>query len=136
MDGHPAVVHWLDGRGRPPLWLAASRGQSAAARVLAENGANVLQLCDGMSACYAAAGLGFVGTVRVLAQAGADIDKPDKLGITPVSIACHGGHRSTVELLASLGADLVKTSIVCIRHDRPFDQCFVMFNSCCHYCCC
>ena len=54
--------------------------------------------------------LGHTHVLLTLSQLGADMEKPDENGITPVSIAGHQGHVEAVRLLVNLGADLEATS--------------------------
>lgn len=100
----------LDGRGRTPLWLAASRGHSAVVVVLAENGASPGLACNGMTPAYSAAGLGHTHVLLILSGLGADMETPDVNGITPVSIAGHQGHLDAVRLLVNLGVNLEAAS--------------------------
>eukprot|EP00757_Euglenozoa_sp_SAG-D1_P022366 gene22366-8885_t len=44
--------------------------------------------------------------VKILLQAGADIEAKDQDGWTALLIACHNGHSDVVEMLLQAGADI------------------------------
>ena len=44
---------------------------------------------------------GDVDIVRLLIEAGADVDEANKYGLTPFSIACHFGHEAVSKLILS-----------------------------------
>ena len=61
----------------------------------------------GWTPLHATAGLGQLDTVRVLVDAGADLDAPDKaFGFTPLHAAVEQGQTEVVRLLVAAGADL------------------------------
>jgi ankyrin repeat protein len=89
LDSGRCDPNGLDRRGRTPMWLAACRGHGAVMVVLVEHGADADLACGGMTPAYAAAGTGRKDALWVLAQLGADMERPDARGITPLSIAAH-----------------------------------------------
>jgi len=59
---------------------------------------------DGQSALMLAAGDGLVNNIRLLIQAGADINQRDKEGKTALTYAKENEHSAAIRLLISLGA--------------------------------
>ncbi len=74
--------------GIDPLGLAALNGQTAAVKLLLENGADIHNRHrDGGTALHAAAFLGHVETVKLLLENGADINIKKNDGMTPMDTA-------------------------------------------------
>jgi uncharacterized protein len=81
-----------DGRGTFPLHVAAEFGQSEAARVLLQYGADVALLDmenDAIALCWAAF-FGRPDVVRVLVAAGSEVNQRNKHGLTPLGCALGG----------------------------------------------
>lgn len=93
---------------------ALSEGQAFRVRGLVEAGAdpNHLDPLTGMTALQAAAFRGQLATVDYLTtpheagQRGAQLEARDRLGYTPLALACEGGSLAVVQLLVDRGAKL------------------------------
>jgi ankyrin repeat protein len=89
---------------KPPLYVAASRGAFAAAKVLARGGANLEELYNGKTALLAAARANNTGMVRMLVKAGADIDALDGDGMNALHWAAQNGNIELLRLLRAAGS--------------------------------
>lgn len=101
----------------PLLRLAASVGDDFSVRLLLERGADPTGFRD-YNACYAkhgygaepsshvyiAAMAGELGVVRLLADAGADLNAQEGEGQTALWAACRGGHTEVARFLLAKGA--------------------------------
>mmetsp|Transcript_12586 Transcript_12586/g.35359 ORF Transcript_12586/g.35359 Transcript_12586/m.35359 type:complete len:389 (+) Transcript_12586:68-1234(+) len=99
-----------DCEGRTSLWLAAAYGNMT--RFLAQMAmpwADVNHVCtvDGSTALHVAASNGHVELVRLLVEAGAEVNKPADGGITALHFATMAGHLKVARLLVEeAGVDL------------------------------
>jgi hypothetical protein len=84
-----------------PLWITAKRGRWNVVELLL--GTGLVQVnsrnIDGQPPLFWPAAKGYVDTVRLLLQAGADYRIADKDGNTPLSIAEENGHYEIVEMM-------------------------------------
>lgn len=117
-------------RGQTALMWAASRGNAGAVAVLLEHGADVEARSEvrrqyvksekeqdshpaykywieegGSTALIMAARSGDPDSVRLLVEAGADIELSDAFGTSPLIMAVHGGSAEVVRYLLRQGAD-------------------------------
>jgi ankyrin repeat protein len=126
LGAEPDNPNDMDTYGCSPVHIiAAEKGLVESIRALAEMGADldkpnvgvrtpVYMRADvykpmeigGCTPCSVAAQEGHADAIRVLAELGADLDKPNYGGHTPVSIAAFNNHVTVVRALAELGADL------------------------------
>ena len=95
---------------RPPLDLfeASALGRSDIVTELLDSGDEVdLWSVDGFSPLHLAAFFGRVGTVRLLLERGAAVDRPSRNGmkVTPLHSAAAGHHAGIGALLLAAGAD-------------------------------
>lgn len=92
-----------------PWWTAAKKADENALRTLvdADDGRDVDAVdSDGRTALHFVAGLGSEPCVRILAEAGADLDRRDNAGgLTPLHMAAGYARAGVVSLLLRLGAD-------------------------------
>ncbi|GMN38252.1 hypothetical protein TIFTF001_007486 [Ficus carica] len=92
-----------------PWWTAAKKADENALRALvdADDGRDVDAVdSDGRTALHFVAGLGSEPCVRILAEAGADLDLRDNAGgLTPLHMAAGYARAGVVSLLLQLGAD-------------------------------
>ena len=91
-----------------PLHHVAAIGNDRMARMLVEGlGANVdvVEPDDGSTPMHIASAAGNTEMVKTLAQLGANLDKPNIAGWTPLLMASWQGHTPTVIALLALGAD-------------------------------
>lgn len=106
----PAVMLALLWAAPPPdspVADAAMRDDIEAVRSLLEEGAEVnMAQSDGMTALHWAAELGNVDLVRLLVDAGADLEAPTRIGdLTPLHIGAELGQSGTVRALLEAGAN-------------------------------
>ena len=106
----PAVMLallWAAPPPESPVADAAMRDDIEAVRSLLEEGAEVdLAQSDGMTALHWAAELGNVELVRLLVDAGADLEAPTRIGdLTPLHIGAELGQSGTVRALLEAGAN-------------------------------
>ena len=101
-----------DGGGHTPLYCLANEyrtsGGGDIVRVLAQSGANI-NASDGVKHCTAlhmAARRGNLEIAEALLDCGADIDRPDSLGDTPLRRAVNCGRIQVAALLLARGADV------------------------------
>ncbi|PKU59236.1 probable signal recognition particle 43 kDa protein, chloroplastic isoform X2 [Dendrobium catenatum] len=115
-DGH--APSWIPATGiaadvvaeyETPWWTAARKADAAALSLLlsdesvsrdpnAEDG-------DGRTALHFAAGLGSEECIKVLAEAGVNVDQRDGAGLTPLHMAAGYGRAGAVRALVEAGAD-------------------------------
>ena len=76
-------------RGLPPLHIACAHGSNDIVKLLIENQANIYYQArgTGVTALHVAAANGFSEVVQTLIQYGADINKRDHSGSTPLDYA-------------------------------------------------
>jgi ankyrin repeat protein len=89
------------------LFAAAASGDDDEIRALLATGsANVNDTGDriGRTPVYMAAKHGHVGSIRVLYELGADVNKCTSGGASPVCIAAEEGHAECIRVLHDLGA--------------------------------
>lgn len=92
--------------GTRPLEEAASRGHENVVRLLVCDKATP----DINKAFHHAAWSGHEGVMRVLLENGADINAPNKLGMTALHLASQMGHENLTRFLLERGADLALTT--------------------------
>jgi ankyrin repeat protein len=93
----------VDALGRPPLAVAAARGDPAILeRLLGKGDAARAQ---GGAALHAAAAAGRLAVVERLLALGVAADARDAMGATPLLEAAAGGHVEVVKRLLAAGAD-------------------------------
>ncbi len=92
--------------GSPALIVAACRGRTQLVDILLRSGAeiNVSVEGSGITALACAVGKGHTDTVRLLIEAGADLETVDKQGTTPLMTAQSNGSDEIVKLLTDAGA--------------------------------
>lgn len=66
---------------------------------------DVNQSLGGRKPLHYATDFGQTDVVKYLISKGADINAPDKHGLTPLMSACYEGHTSCVKILLEMGAD-------------------------------
>jgi ankyrin repeat protein len=98
-DNHKAIIK------------AAKKGDTAALRQLVKSDATLLSArdTDGSTPLHCAAWKGHVDAVRLLLDAGADIDaksQNDHYGDTALHAAAHGNQKDVVQLLIERGAKI------------------------------
>ncbi|XP_050749753.1 E3 ubiquitin-protein ligase HACE1 isoform X4 [Gymnogyps californianus] len=89
-----ANPNYQDISGCTPLHLAARNGQKKCMSKLLEYGADV-NICNNE---------GLTATVQCLLDSGADINRPNVSGATPLYFACSHGQRDTAQILLMRGA--------------------------------
>ena len=107
-------VNAKNGQGVSALWAAAFDGKVEVIRVLLANGAGIdaAVAVPGpdeepveVTALHVAAANGHLPAVRVLKEAGADVNYAGSDGMTPLMVAAVGGHADMVKYLLDSGAD-------------------------------
>lgn len=102
MPGQPTVIL---GKEAIRLYNEAVRGDVAGTRALIDSGAEAATT-EGFSALGWAAYTGGQQGLETLIVAGADIDRPDQWGYTPVMRAAMNHYPAAVRALAAAGASL------------------------------
>ena len=108
---HCTVSIFESSFGHPIHWAAAHRVLPAV-RALLKSEEEAYKRVDkgGMTALHDAVGVGFTGhnfeIIRMLIEAGADINKLTNLGRTPMRFAVTSGHTEATKILIDAGADL------------------------------
>uniref|UniRef100_A0AAX7UU74 E3 ubiquitin-protein ligase HACE1 n=1 Tax=Astatotilapia calliptera TaxID=8154 RepID=A0AAX7UU74_ASTCA len=92
-----ANPNYQDISGCTPLHLAARNGQKKCMGKLLEYNADV-NICNNE---------GLTATVLCLLESGADINRPNVSGATPLYFACSHGQRDTAQILLSRGAKYI-----------------------------
>ncbi|PAA49732.1 hypothetical protein BOX15_Mlig000214g4 [Macrostomum lignano] len=100
------LAHDEDEDSNTPLHLAALAGHSKICQVLIEEGKADVEARNsrGWTAMDCAASKGFTKVAQVLLENDSPIDPADKSNVTPLFLACQGGHQEMVELLLKIGA--------------------------------
>ncbi|XP_015247704.1 PREDICTED: cyclin-dependent kinase 4 inhibitor B [Cyprinodon variegatus] len=98
-----APVNGLNGFGRTALQVMMM-GSSPVAQLLLEHGAdpNVADSSTGSTPLHDAARTGFLDTVRLLVEAGANLQARDKADCLPIDLARQSGHSHVVSFLETL----------------------------------
>ena len=100
-------VNIIDNVGKTALMSAGVKGNTIAARILINNGADInIQDNDGMTALLWAAKHGNTEIVQLLINNGADINIQDKGGKTTLMFAAQHRNTEIVQLLIYKGADI------------------------------
>ncbi|HEY7699288.1 MAG TPA: ankyrin repeat domain-containing protein [Vicinamibacteria bacterium] len=108
LDEEPALVDACAADGFFPLGLAAFFGHEAAVRLLLARGANPnLSARNAMrvAAIHAACAAGSLPIVLALIEAGADVNRVQQAGFTPLHAAAMSGRLDLARLLLDHGAD-------------------------------
>ncbi|WP_295391361.1 ankyrin repeat domain-containing protein [uncultured Thiodictyon sp.] len=101
---HGASLVALDSAGRTPLELALSHGKTQVAALLVELGAPLD--AQAMLVTLVRAGVSDRDSVDFLLRRGADLNRPDAAGQTPLHQAVMLGHLETLKRLIARGADV------------------------------
>ncbi|WP_295447423.1 ankyrin repeat domain-containing protein [uncultured Thiodictyon sp.] len=101
---HGASLIVLDSAGRTPLELALSQGKTQVATLLVEAGAPLD--AQVLLVTLVRAGVSDRDSVDFLLRRGADLNRPDAAGQTPLHQAVALGHLETVKRLIARGADV------------------------------
>lgn len=105
---HGATVDARDATGRTPLFTAVEFQRPGAVRLLAEAKADpnvtLKKAMGGQSVLTAAAESGNTRIIALLLERGADVNKPDARGITPLQWASRSHHPQAARLLQARGA--------------------------------
>ncbi len=99
------TVHALNSSGHSPLILAAYNNQIGVCNLLIMQGANVNYTFSQGAAIHGAAFKGNLQVVSLLVANGADYDKPDQNGTTPLIYATLFKHTEVAKYLFHLGCD-------------------------------
>jgi len=95
------------------LLEACRQGDAETLGRLLSNGASAAAIIDGAdregrTPLYLACDAAHADVVKMLIEAGADVNKAGSYGCTPVYMASEGGHADVVKMLIEAGADLNK----------------------------
>lgn len=108
LNAEPSAVHSFSGDGWTPLHLAAAFGGPDATRILLERGADVHAVSRNPQQnqpLHAALALsGDLETIRLLLDAGAEVNATQAGGFAPLHSAASAGRREAAELLIARGA--------------------------------
>ena len=88
----------------PPLMVAVFARQPEVVRVLAEAGASLTPRGP-YDPLVLAAGWGHLELIEALLESGADVNRPDRMGATPLYEAVHKKHPEAIAVLLKAGAD-------------------------------
>ena len=103
----PQGLWWGDWIGARPLLLAAIRGHAPTVEALL--GRATLDLgnaCYLQTAAFLSAREGNLDVLRLLAARGADLNQPNKYGVTPACVAAEKGHHEVLRVLVDNDADI------------------------------
>ena len=97
----------LKGKADSKLADAAESGRYEDLVRLLENDKDAVDVSqpDGTTALHWAAHRGDAAMIKLLIEAGAEVEKKNYFGITPLFLACQEGSAETVGLLLEAGAD-------------------------------
>uniref|UniRef100_A0A8C6TNC9 Myotrophin n=1 Tax=Neogobius melanostomus TaxID=47308 RepID=A0A8C6TNC9_9GOBI len=87
------------------LMWALKNGQLDEVRATLVTAEDVNRMLEGRMPLHVAADFGQVEVVEYLISKGANVNAPDKHGITPLLSACYENHASCVKILLEKGAD-------------------------------
>jgi ankyrin repeat protein len=102
-------VNAANEKGMFPLWLAVWNGDARMVDLLLKSGANARQIFKGeteIALLDVAAQEGPLDVVELLVKAGAEVNKPDSHGQTPLRVAARNGRTDIVKFLLSKGAEV------------------------------
>jgi ankyrin repeat protein len=102
-------VNAANEKGMFPLWLAVWNQDARMVDLLLRNGANAKQTFKGeaeIALLDVATQEGPLDVVQLLVKAGADYNKPDSHGQTPLRTAARNGHTGIVKYLLAKGAEV------------------------------
>ena len=117
---HPFVLdHPVYGDCESALHYFATGNQHEIVSWLIARGANPNGIAEDDRPIHAAAQLGHLEVIRVLAESGADLDSRDNLGETALHKASSGGYLEVIDFLLQAGADC---SITEMCGELPVDQ--------------
>jgi ankyrin repeat protein len=92
--------------GRTPVIIASEWGQTAALKLLLENGGDVNQaMNDGSTPLFVASVWGQTAALKLLLRHGANVHKLNNQGVPPVWIAASEGHTDALHTLLKAGAN-------------------------------
>ncbi|CAI8015499.1 Myotrophin [Geodia barretti] len=101
-----AEIVWSQRNGRRVAVGGQERRPGCRGECLKKPGFNVNnELMNGRNALHYAADYGQAEVVSLLLKLKADINTPDKFGITPLLAAVYEGHKDVVKVLLEKGAD-------------------------------
>lgn len=128
-DGH--IPSWIAAAGvaadviaeyETPWWAAARKADASALSLLLSDESisrdPSAEDAEGRTAAHFAAGLGSEACVKLLAEAGADVDRRDGAGLTPLHMAAGYGRPGAARALLDAGADAAAEDG---RGRRPLD---------------
>lgn len=95
-----------DAFGNTPLSIAAHFGQTEACELLLKNGAGIDGIRGEMTPLECAVYSDYPDTATFLLQRGADPDRADEYGGTPLAVAAGKGNTDMVKALLDAGADI------------------------------
>lgn len=110
LDADPSLVSAVADDGFTPLHLAVFFRNPAAARLLVARGAPLEAVADNpmrVRPLHSAAASGDTEVVRLLVEAGADVDATQEGGFTPLHAVAQNGDDEAVEILLEAGANPV-----------------------------
>jgi hypothetical protein len=91
------------------VYVASFKGQTAALKLLIENGGDVNQTTNnGITPVYIASQQGHTAALTLLLENGGDANQADNEGATPVYIASQEGQTAAIKLLLKARADVHK----------------------------
>lgn len=96
-----SFIDCSDTEGHSALYMAARAGQAAAAELLIGAGASVNGPVNKAGPLHAAAAAGHTTLVKLLMESGADAQRVDDAGKTPLHLAEEGGHAACKDALCS-----------------------------------
>ncbi|KAH9956629.1 ankyrin repeat-containing domain protein [Russula dissimulans] len=106
---HPDDVNPREDRIPSPLWAATSEGYVDIARLLLQHGANanyVRDPCKDWTLMHLASYDGSSKMIQLLVEHGADVNRSDADGRSPLQLASRGGHVGAIQLLLEYGANV------------------------------
>eukprot|EP01047_Picozoa_sp_COSAG01_P097422 COSAG01_NODE_27757_length_677_cov_1.747405_1_plen_108_part_10 len=85
---------------------ACDAGNAAAVRRFIAQGADPGYVDQGFPVLLSSAQFGHAEVIQALIEAGANVGRPDKDGVTPLYLASQDGHVAAMEVLLSAGASV------------------------------